>query len=161
MLTSFLNEDAFLTRRKIFYEVLLHLFSISVSSSAQGQLVVVTAAGVNHCTADIPIVSRSHCQSSEYRLPLLHFPEVGCNVVSEFVHLHFTHQPYQTSSPQKYNSKRMVTLSQTNRSGFRNAFIIPEQKHLLSSMQRQRRELFWSVSHTEKLCVIWVYTDYR
>lgn len=77
-------------------------------------------------------VSRSHRQSSEYRLPLLHFPEVGYNVVSEFVRFHFNHQPYQTSSPQKYDFRRMVTLSQSNHSGFRSAFTIPEQKHLLS-----------------------------
>ena len=113
MLTSFLNEDAFLTRRKTFYEVLLHLFSSSVSSSAGGQLAAVAAAGVKHCAADIPTVSRSHWQRSEYRLPLLHFPEVGCNVVSEFVHFHFNHRPYQISSPKKYDSRRMVTLSQT------------------------------------------------
>lgn len=55
----------------------------------------------------------------------------------------------------------MVTLSQANHSGFRNALIIPEQMHLLSSMQHQHKELFWSVSHTEKLCVTWVYADYR
>lgn len=61
-----MNEDAFLTQRKTLYEVLLHLFSISVSSSAQGQLAAVAAAGVNHCTADIPTVSKSHWQSSEY-----------------------------------------------------------------------------------------------